>query len=308
MKEFLVYNNDNILVTTDGSYVDFYDTKEDKEISIIENLCYETEDEATLDFTIIEPSLEDLRFLRKEKELYGDTIKNSTKKEYLEGNFDYIDEFPVEINKKVKEKKQKKIKENKFSKIPLLNYFLTFIYFCLKVIILFVFSFMIFCTIRYSETNEYFEQELIETITPTPVVTEIPNDEIFDSPEKVIFKETMIDKAIELNSIIEGEKECIKKLSSNLISLYDASIYFDKTQQRKEDILENFYEGNIREDFYDIQNELKEIYIQSINLSKQIKIHYNNSSNKTNAINDFESFTYKHNQRIDDYEIMLEDF
>ena len=45
MKEFLEYDKDNIVVTNDGTYIDFYNND-----IVLENLSYETEDEATLGY------------------------------------------------------------------------------------------------------------------------------------------------------------------------------------------------------------------------------------------------------------------
>lgn len=300
MKEFLEYNNDNILVTQDGTYIDFYNND-----TVLEKLCYEDEEEATLGYIIHEPSVKELKSLRLENESLN-KINKPEEKEYLDGNFVYEDDFIKKEKTKIKkEKKQKNKKKKERKKISFFKYILSFIYFCFKIIFLLIIFFIIFSISRYSYLEEKYSNEVLESPTET-IITPTPIVEV--SSELIKFKELMIEKSIELNSIIEGEKDCINKLENNKISLYEASVYFDKTQTRKQEILDSFYDSNIREDFKNIQTYLKEMYIYSINLSKQIKTRYNNSANKTLAIQDFNDFINKHNERISNYEIILGNF
>ena len=300
MKEYLEYNNDNILVTKDGSYIDL----DDKDTSL-EKLYYEDEEEATMGYKIHEPSVSELKTSMLEKEALLE-IKKPEKKIYLDENFVFEDNTPIKKDKNSIPIKQKAVKSKKQKKsFNPLKPFLNLIYFCFKIIFLLFVYFIVFSISRYSYLEEKYSDEVE---TPTKVVTVTPTPIVEVSSELIEFKKLMIEKSIELNSIVEGEKDCITKLSNNKISLYEASVYFDKTQDRKQEILDSFYDSNIKEDYKNIQTYLKEMYVYSINLSKQIKTRYNNSSNKTLVIQDFNDFLKKHNERVSDYEVMLGNF
>lgn len=303
MKEFLEYDKDNIVVTNDGTYIDFYNND-----IVLENLSYETEDEATLGYLIHEPSLQELKEIKQlEEKNFDIEFTLSKNKEYLDEDFIYEDDKKkIILEKSKKEKKRKPIKKKEKKKHNLLKYFLNFIYFLVKILFLLFLYFLIFSVSRYYYLEDKYSEELSTEVVPIEDNSIVPSIPV--SPELIVFKELMIEKCLDLNSIIEGEKDCINKLNENQISLYEASLYFDKTQTKKQTILDEFYDSNVSEKFFNIQNYLKEMYIYSINLSKQIKTRYNNSESNIMVINDFNDFLQKHNARISEYEILLENF
>lgn len=143
-KEFLKYDNDNIVISHSGNYEDDFNNE-----FVFEKLNYEDEREATLDFTIYEPTISEL----KEYD-YKELNKKFAHQKRI-----YLDDFDYDENKNYVKKEKPKVK-NKEPEIVVtktskpINVPLKLLLFMLRVILLFILCVLIFSVSRYNYLQE----------------------------------------------------------------------------------------------------------------------------------------------------------
>ena len=232
--------------------------------------------------------------------LVGD---NSSNKEYLDDDFNYT--YKDSENKRVFKKKNR-IKVKKFIKLSkLFEFVLKFIYFSFRILlILLVFVLISFTGYSYFEKEnmnniEDISEDLIEDKEIENIV-EINEDKtvVTIDSSTLEFKEKTIGYINELNSIIEGEKDCINNLYKGIVSVNETYLYFLKTQELKETLQKEYFDYNINSEYSSTQRYVNQIFIETINLSKSIIKSYLISDKKDKYITSMLNFIDSHNNKI----------
>ena len=232
--------------------------------------------------------------------LVGD---NSSNKEYLDDDFNYT--YKDSENKRVFKKKNR-IKVKKFIKLSkLFEFVLKFIYFLFRILlILLVFVLISFTGYSYFEKEnmnniEDISKDLIEDKEIENIV-EINEDKtvVTIDSSTLEFKEKTIGYINELNSIIEGEKDCINNLYKGIVSVNETYLYFLKTQELKETLQKEYFDYNINSEYSSTQRYVNQIFIETINLSKSIIKSYLISDKKDRYITSMLNFIDSHNNKI----------
>lgn len=193
------------------------------------------------------------------------------------------------------------------------NYFKIFIshslqgiYFLLKIIffiLLFIIITNTYKAIQIKNKNnievvtESLSQETTENIINNNINKEINNT----------FLQTTTNYIIKLNEILEGEKACIQNLKEKIITEKECYNYFNKSLERKNEILQKYLKEDFENTDYNnlIVNKTKQTYLNSINLSKSIINRYLSSENYLKMISDMEVFLPKHQEYIKELQDLL---
>ena len=216
MKQYLDFKENDVVSTDDGNYIDFF--PED----VIEHIYYESEDEATMNYQVNYKRLEENKF---RKNIIDDENKESDKikkkKKIFLDDFNYTEKNNKEKKNKGKIKKESKFKE-KLKNLNIFGRFLKSIEFLSRILFLLLVFFIIFTVFRYNKLNKNDEIKENSNIVVEEVKEEQPPNKVVINNENLTFKELMIARAKDLNNIIEGEKECINRLSNDKISIKKA--------------------------------------------------------------------------------------
>lgn len=287
MKEYLDYENGDIVSSNDGNYFD-----DDFDLEGVSDV---TENDDYINYTQENETFENIVIDDDYNPDYLNTL-NVSEKKYLEGDYVYKEEVLKEKEVKIKPKKiKKKKREKRFYFIDIFNTFFKFILFLFRILFLLIIMLSVLFFILW-DGQKYDEQKDEEKLSSSQdiIVESLVSDLQEENPNEynnfVLFIQSYLG---DLTEIINGENLIIDNLNKSIITDKDAYNYFNKTLIRKGELLNELNNYSFPEEVSTVVALVKQMTINSENLSKQVMNRYLVKDGPSKMIDDMNVFYNK---------------
>lgn len=287
MKEYLDYENGDIISSNDGNYFD-----DDFDLEGVSDV---TENDDYINYTQENETFENIVIDDDYNPDYLNTL-NVSEKKYLEGDYVYKEEVLKEKEVKIKPKKiKKKKREKRFYFIDIFNTFFKFILFLFRILFLLIIMLSVLFFILW-DGQKYDEQKDEEKLSSSQdiIVESLVSDLQEENPNEynnfVLFIQSYLG---DLTEIINGENLIIDNLNKSIITDKDAYNYFNKTLIRKGELLNELNNYSFPEEVSTVVALVKQMTINSENLSKQVMNRYLVKDGPSKMIDDMNAFYNK---------------
>lgn len=290
MKEYLDFEDGDIISSSDGDYFD-----EDFDLEGVSDV---NKNDDYIDYDSENETFENIVIDDDYNPNYLDTL-NTTDKTYLDGDYVYKDDVLKEKKEKKPKPKKKKLKvkkEKKYYFVDIFNKIFKGILFIFRILFLLVLMISILLLILWNgQKNDYIkEQEKLsnsEDVIVESIVTDFSEQKPDEYSNFVLFVQSYLGS---LTEIINGENLIIDNLNKSIIDEKDAYTYFNKTLIRKGELLGELNNYDFPEEVNTVVALIKQMTINSENLSKQIMNRYLVNDGRAKMIDDMNSFYKKY--------------